>query len=81
MTNSNNTPQPAATAVSFTASTMTVELTDGRSLSVPLKWFATLSTATHQQLTNYKLLGNGQGIHWPQLDEDLSVDGLLEGIH
>ena len=66
-----------AEAVSFGASEMLVDLVDGRRVSVPLAWFPKLAKATPGQLENYELLGDGEGIHWPDLDEDLSVEGLL----
>ena len=72
---------PTAQEVRFTESEMTVSLTDGRTISVPLSWFSSLSGATKEQLQDYEILGDGEGIHWPQLDEDLSVKGLLLGFH
>ena len=72
---------PSATEVDFTDSEMIVTLADGRTISVPLAWFSTLSNATPEQLKDFELLGDGEGIHWPQLDEDLSVKGLLLGAH
>ena len=68
---------PLATGVWFTTDEMIVVLADGRRLSVPLAWFASLAKATPEQLRNYELMGDGEGIHWPDLDEDLSVEGLL----
>ena len=65
----------------YTESELVVELADGRTISVPLAWYPTLANATLQQLEDYQLLGGGDGIHWPQLDEDLSVKGLLLGTH
>lgn len=73
--------RPEAVDVHFTDAEMTVELSDGRTISVPLCWFSTLSNATPEQLEDYELLGDGEGIHWRQLDEDLSVKGLLVGTH
>lgn len=58
---------------------LSVELADGRRLSVPLVWFPRLLHAEVAQRQNWRLLGDGQGIHWPDLDEDLSVEGLLRG--
>jgi hypothetical protein len=58
---------------------LTVSLWDGRRVSVPLAWFPRLLHATSAQRRNYELLGEGVGIHWPDLDEDLSVAGLLRG--
>ena len=59
---------------------MWVELTDGRSLGVPLIYFPKLNNATVEQLNNYIISGGGVGIHWEHLDEDISVEGLLFGI-
>lgn len=56
-----------------------VDLADGRRLEVPLTWFPRLLHATEEQRSNWELLGGGEGIHWPELDEDLSVAGLLRG--
>jgi hypothetical protein len=58
---------------------LTVDLADGRRLSVPLAWFPRLLRAGPKQRTNWRLIGEGRGIQWPDLDEDLSVDGLLRG--
>ena len=58
-----------------------VDLSDGRTISAPLVWFPRLTSANKQQLMNWKILGNGEGIHWPDLDEDLSIAGLLAGTH
>ena len=69
---------PRATKIKFTADEMTVELADGRRISVPLAWFPRLASASQAQLANYELMADGEGIHWPDLDEDLSVEGLLK---
>jgi hypothetical protein len=66
-----------ATDVSFSESEMIVALADGRRICVPIAWFPRLAKASAEQLRNYELLGDGEGIHWPDLDEDLSVQGLL----
>ena len=70
---------PAARAVdiSFTDDALVVRLRDGRILSVPLEWFPTLRKATIEQRSNWELLGDGIGVHWPDLDEDISIAGLL----
>ena len=73
--------KPLAHEVRFTDDEMSVLLVDGRTISVPLTWFPTLSSATKAQLENYEILGDGEGVHWPDLDEDLSVNGLLLGAH
>ena len=72
---------PQAHSVKCTAETIFVELLDGRTISAPLVWFPRLSQASSEQLDNWELLGDGEGIHWPDLDEDLSVAGLLTGTH
>ncbi len=72
---------PQAHNVKCTDVAITVELLDGRTISVPLVWFPKLAQANKDQLENWELLGDGEGIHWPDLDEDLSVAGLLAGRH
>lgn len=67
--------------VAFTDDDMIVSLVDGRKIIIPLVWFPRLEIATKNQLMNYELLGDGEGIHWPDIDEDLSVAGLLRGSH
>lgn len=69
--------RPRAIAVSTANGELVVQLEDGRVLHVPLEWFPRLRDATQTQLGDYRLIGHGVGIHWPQLDEDLSVRGLL----
>ena len=68
---------PLAIEVACDANELVVRLVDGRRVAVPLEWFPRLAKATQAQLKNYELLGDGEGIHWPELDEDLSVAGLL----
>ncbi len=68
---------PLATEISFTTDELVVSLVDGRRLAVPLAWFPRLAKASIAQLQNYELMGDGEGIHWPEIDEDLSVEGLL----
>ena len=58
---------------------LTVELMDGRAIAVPLVWYPRLAKATARQRCNWELAGGGYGIHWPDIDEDLSTDGLLRG--
>ena len=70
---------PLAHNVSFTEDTLNVDLLDGRTISVPIAWYPSLSKATQSQRETWELLGNGEGIHWPDIDEDLSVAGLLVG--
>lgn len=64
-----------------TEDALSVELLDGRTITVPISWFPTLSNAKQSQRENWEILGNGEGIHWPDLDENLSVSGLLAGNH
>ncbi|MFC3103452.1 DUF2442 domain-containing protein [Salinisphaera aquimarina] len=70
---------PHATLVRCTSDELVVSLSDGRVLSVPLAWFPRLAHAKPEKLADFELLGDGEGIHWPGLDEDISVLGLLEG--
>ena len=70
---------PLAQDVRFTEDELIVLLVDGRTISVPLTWFPRLLQATKPQLENWEILGDGEGIHWSDLDEDLSVKGLLIG--
>jgi len=72
---------PLAQSIGFTDSDLVVQLVDGRTVSVPLVWFPRLANATRQQLENFEILADGEGIHWPDVDEDLSVAGLLRGSH
>lgn len=65
--------------VRFTKDTMAVDLIDGRTIVVPLAWYPRLLDATAEQRRNWKTSGAGYGIHWPDVDEDLSTEGLLRG--
>jgi Protein of unknown function (DUF2442) len=65
--------------VHFGADSLCVDLLDGRSISVPLAWFPLLLDATAEQRSNWQTCSGGFGIHWPELDEDLSTEGLLRG--
>jgi hypothetical protein len=69
-----------AKAVEFDAEMMRVTFMDGRVLGVPLVWFPTLHAATPKQRTRYEIGGGGISLHWPDLDEDLSVAGLMAGV-
>jgi hypothetical protein len=70
---------PRAQDVLMTEDELTVSLVDGRRVSVPLAWFPRLLHASPEQRSNWQLLGDGEGIHWPDVDEDLSVAGILRG--
>jgi hypothetical protein len=71
---------PKAREVCVSEDELTVLLADGRRISVPLVWFPRLLHATPDQRRNLEILGEGEGIHWPEIDEDLSVAGLLRGV-
>lgn len=71
--------EPRAEHVHCTEDELVVVLTDGRTLSVPLAWFPRLANASARQRSKNELLGNGSGIHWPMMDEDISLSGLLMG--
>ncbi len=72
---------PDAIGVEVTDDALTVELSDGRTISVPLAWYPRLVHATRQEREHWRLIGKGEGIHWTDLDEDISVEGLLAGRH
>ena len=66
--------------IEVTDDTITAYLVDGRVISVPLAWSWRLSEATPKQRANYEIIGDGQGIHWPEIDEDISAEGMLYGV-
>jgi hypothetical protein len=68
-----------AESVEFTADSMIVHLDDGRTLSIPLTWYPRLLHGTVKERETFELIRDGEGIHWPELDEDISVEGLLAG--
>jgi hypothetical protein len=70
---------PDAEAVTVSEDTLTAELSDGRTISVPVAWYPRLLYGTVAERINWRLIGGGQGIHWPDLDEDISVESLLAG--
>ncbi len=67
-----------AIKIAFENSKMIVFLEDGRELSIPLEWFPRLRKATDEQLNKWRLIGKGEGIHWEEIDEDISIENLLE---
>ena len=69
-----------ANDIRVTEDALTVELHDGRTISVPLSWYPRLTHATLEERDNWELIGTGEGIHWPDLDEDISVEMLLAGV-
>ncbi|HSH28622.1 MAG TPA: DUF2442 domain-containing protein [Thiohalobacter sp.] len=70
---------PNAVGVQMTEDTLSVELSDGRSVAVPQEWYPRLVHASVEERNDWRLIGAGQGIHWESLDEDISVAGLLAG--
>lgn len=70
---------PNAFNVLVTEDTLSVELSDGRTISVPIAWYPRLFHGSYIERSNWRLIGQGEGIHWPDLDEDISVKGLLAG--
>lgn len=70
---------PLATSIETSEDELTVSLADGRRISVPLVWFPRLLNATAEERADFRLIGSGEGIHWPRVDEDISVAGLLRG--
>ncbi|MGH9444975.1 MAG: DUF2442 domain-containing protein [Terriglobia bacterium] len=67
--------------VRFTEDTLAVDLIDGRTITVPLAWYPKLLDGTAEQRGNWQISGAGYGIYWPDVDEDLSTEGLLRGAH
>ncbi len=65
--------------VSVSDDYLTVSLEDGRKISIPLSWYPRLFHATEEERRNFRLIGNGSGIHWEDLDEDISIEGIIAG--
>ena len=72
--------EPRAKAMRVTEDSIVAELEDGRTISVPLAWSWRLSEATAEQRGNFEIIGNGEGVHWPDIDEDISIRGMLSGV-
>ena len=72
-------PGESVKDVHLTEDTLSVDLMDGRTITVPLAWYPRLLHATPEQRNNWEICGGGYGIHWPDIDEDLSTEGLLRG--
>ncbi len=68
-----------AQGVSFTADSLVIDLVDGRTIFIPLGWYPRLAHGTETERAHWRLIGKGDGIHWPSLDEDISIEGLLAG--
>jgi predicted RNase H-like HicB family nuclease len=71
---------PRIIALKVTEDTITAQLADGRTISVPLAWSWRLANATPEQRQRFEMIGSGEGVHWPDLDEDLSAHGMLQGV-
>lgn len=78
-TSANEFSAPLATTVTVTESALCVELSDGRTITVPLSWYPRLENGTPEEREKWELTGNGHGIHWPEIDEDIGVQGLIAG--
>jgi hypothetical protein len=70
---------PTAEKVTLTEDTLSVDLSDGRTISVPIAWYPRLVHASPRERAHWRLIGKGEGIHWGDLDEDISVENLLAG--
>jgi Protein of unknown function (DUF2442) len=71
--------RPLAAHVDVSADVLTVRLADGRAISAPVSWYPRLASGTPAERARWQLLGSGEGIHWPDLDEDISIEALLGG--
>jgi Protein of unknown function (DUF2442) len=78
-TSTTETQVARAQQIAVTEDTLTVDLVDGRTISVPLGWYPRLLHGTPEERNHWRLIGGGEGIHWPDLDEDISVENLLAG--
>ena len=72
--------EPRIAEIEVTEEVITARLDDGRTISVPLVWSWRLSEATPEQRNNFEIIGTGEGVHWPDVDEDLSARGMLYGV-
>ena len=72
--------EPRILGVELTEDEIIAHLADGRTISVPLAWSWRLSQATPEQRRNFEIIGNGDGVHWPDIDEDISARGMLHGV-
>ena len=71
--------EPRIVEIHITDEEILARLVDGRTISVPLAWSWRLSDATEEQRRNFEIIGDGQGVHWPDVDEDISAEGMLSG--
>jgi len=74
-----NSIEPRLLTIKVTEDEIIAYLVDGRTISVPLIWSWRLSEATEKQRQNFEIIGDGQGVHWPDIDEDISIEGMLYG--
>ena len=72
--------EPRIVALEVTEDSITAQLADGRTISVPLAWSWRLSDATPKQRNHFEIIGTGEGVHWPDIDEDISASGMLSGV-
>jgi hypothetical protein len=79
-TSANRVSRPGAVRARITNDQLSVDLDDGRTITVPLAWYPRLVRGSESERNDWRLIGGGHGIHWEALDEDISVDGLLAGI-
>ncbi len=75
----NNLPKPFAQQVTISDEALEIDLADGRTITAPLVWYPRLLHGTPEERTRWQLIGQGEGIHWPDLDEDISVQNVLQG--
>ena len=73
-------PEPRIQLLRVTDDSITADFVDGRTISVPLVWSWRLSEATPDERANYEIIGDGIGVHWPDIDEDISAQGMLAGV-
>jgi hypothetical protein len=73
-------PEPLATSISVNDDALTIALSDGRTLSVPLAWYPRLLHGSSKERMQWRFIGSGRGIHWDALDEDISIAGLIAGL-
>ena len=78
--NTVNSSEPRIMAIQVTEDTLIADLVEGRRISVPLAWSWRLSEATPEQRARCEIIGDGQGVHWPDIDEDISAKGMLTGV-
>jgi len=72
--------EPRIVEIEVTEDVITARLADGRTISVPLAWSWRLSEATPEHRSNFEIIGTGEGVHWPDIDEDISARGMLHGV-